>query len=212
MAEQEGVIKFRLRHRVSSACSRDEIRELNAWRSVLFRLGLIGQDPLRYGGFGFGNVSQRLGEAGSRSFLVSGTQTGGKPHLGPDDYTLVKKADIQANIIESRGPIEPSSEALTHAAVYAAAPNVRCTLHVHCPEIWRAVRPLMLPSTAPEIAYGTREMAEAVHALFEAGKLDRMNLFAMLGHEDGLVAFGETAQAAALVLIRQLALAYSLSE
>ncbi|MEN8259610.1 MAG: class II aldolase/adducin family protein [Pseudomonadota bacterium] len=209
MADQEGVIKFRLRHRFSQACELDYIRQLNPWRSILYRLGLIGQDPVRYDGLGFGNISQRLTGTGKPTFIISGTQTGGKPQLIPEDYTVVFEADPQRNVIESKGPIKPSSEALTHAAVYDAAPHVRCVIHVHCPEIWQSTRALMLPSTTSEIGYGTPEMAHSVSRLFKTGQLDRINVFTMLGHEDGVVAFGETAEAASLELIRHLALAFS---
>ncbi|MFM8333814.1 MAG: class II aldolase/adducin family protein, partial [Candidatus Methylumidiphilus sp.] len=118
--------------------------ELNAWRQILFRLGLTGLDPRRYGGLAFGNVSLRT--QGSR-FAVSGTQTGGKPRLGPQDYCLVTGFDLAHNRIHAEGPVKPSSEALSHGAVYAANRSVGCVLltanRLPC------VRRLTLPKASP---------------------------------------------------------------
>src|SRR5262245_13041291 len=162
----EGVIQFAVEHRIAELPERvhgDVARELAAWREVLARLGLIGRDPGRYGGLGYGNVSARLGPFGDvgrgrRAFLVSGTQTGGLARLALAHFCRVESYDVVANRVASVGQIEPSSESLTHAALYDVAPEARAVLHGHAPELWRQAAALHLPITAPAIAQGTVAM------------------------------------------------------
>lgn len=199
--ETEGVVKYRLDFTPAPAPDWSLIADLDAWRSVLFRLGLTGHNPDRYGGLAYGNVSRRLA---GRQFLVSGTQTGGLPRLSAIHYCKVTDFDAEANVLAAEGPIRPSSEALTHAAVYQASESVNAVLHIHSPELWRQAGPLAIPVTDPRIAYGTPEMAVAVQALLADPTL---RLVAMGGHRDGLIALGETVEAAALPLIRMLAAA-----
>jgi hypothetical protein len=199
--ETEGVVKYRLDFTPAPAPDWSLIADLDAWRSVLFQLGLTGHDPDRYGGLAYGNVSRRLA---GRRFLVSGTQTGGLPRLSAAHYCWVTDFDAEANVLVAEGPIRPSSEALTHAAVYQTLESVNAVLHVHSPELWRQAGPLAIPVTDPRIAYGTPEMAAAVQALLADPAI---RLIAMGGHRDGLIAVGETVEAAALPLIRALAAA-----
>lgn len=201
--EPEGVIKFHLEFRESSGPAAGTIAGLNAWRTVLHVLGLTSQDPLRYGGVAYGNVSQRAsgapaGRSTSPQFIVSGTQTGGLDRLTERHYCLVTGFDLYANRLRAEGPIAPSSESLTHAAVYRAAPSARCVLHVHSPEIWRHAKALQVPVVDPKIAYGTPEMADAVGALV---RRHQDAIVAMGGHEDGIIAYGSSLDDTALKLI-----------
>ncbi len=141
MAETEGVIKYRLDFTRGPASPRSLIDSINAWRRILYQLELVGSDPNRYGGLGFGNVSRRV-RAGEPAFVISGTQTGHLPALGPAHYCLVSHCDPHCNAVTAQGPIRPSSEALTHGALYDADPGIQCVLHVHSPDIWnQAQRP-----------------------------------------------------------------------
>ena len=109
------------------------------------------------------------------------------------------------NRISSVGPCKPSSEALTHAAVYRQYPDAQCIIHGHCRDIWLKTEPLRLPHTSADIAYGTPAMAIAVSARFRDS--EQLSWFTMLGHEDGIIACGPTMQHAALELIKHLAIA-----
>lgn len=198
MESAEGVIKYALAFTKAAPPRAASFAAVEAWRRLLFRLGLIGQDERRYGGLAYGNVSIRV-EA--KQFLISGSQTGGRCRLGPDDYCLVTDFDVEHNCIAATGWIPPSSEALTHAAAYQARPSTGCVLHVHCPELWRAAERQSIPTTPKQLAYGTPELAQCLIAMM-AGAAE--NLFALGGHEDGLIAVGATAEAAAWALIRRL--------
>lgn len=71
---------------------------------------------------------------------------------------------------------------------------------------------LGLPHTGADVPYGTVEMATAVEQLFQSGRLTQTSLFTMLGHEDGVVAFGSNMQDAAWELIKYLSLAISIEQ
>jgi len=206
MQEQEGVIKYQLEHTEKPINEKFSLSEINAWRTIIFRLGLIGQDPERYDNLGFGNISQRL-DSQSSQFIISSSQTGHIEHLSAEHYCLVVQADPRKNQIQSCGLYKPSSESLTHASIYAQDGNIQAVIHVHSPEIWNNTAALNLPHISADIPYGTVEMAIAVEQLFQSGDLQRTSLFTMLGHEDGVVSFGVNMQEAAWELIKCLSLA-----
>jgi hypothetical protein len=203
--QAEGTIRFELDFGVSPPPRARTIAELNAWRGLLYRLGLTGQDPRRYGGLAYGNVSQR--ESLNR-FIISCTQTGGKEWLTSDDYCLVTDFDLEANRLCAEGQNPPSSEALTHAAIYAAKETITHVLHIHSPEIWAYHDRLDIPTTAADIAYGTPDMAKAVK---QGVTYEDKPVICMLGHPDGVIAFGRSAEDTALCLLRCLAGALQLA-
>ena len=209
MTQQEGVIKFDLDFTPAPPLAAVAVAELNAWRRILFLLGLVGCDPQRYDGLGYGNVSLRLPPYSAppmeRPFVISGTQTGALAELAAGHYTVVRSCDPQRNRVVAVGPLRPSSEALTHGALYALDPALRCVLHVHSPLLWRHAVYLELPLTDPAAAYGTPAMAVEVARLYAEPAVRAGGIFAMGGHEDGLVAFGTSAEAAGTVLLHWLA-------
>jgi ribulose-5-phosphate 4-epimerase/fuculose-1-phosphate aldolase len=195
---QEGVIKFNPDHRDMPALPATATAALRAWFPILHQTGLLGQDKERYQGYAWGNISLRhpLG------FIISCTQTSGKPALSESDFALVKNFDITANSLTSQGPGSPSSEALTHAAVYQSRPETGAVFHAHAPDIWQQAEKLGLAMTDSRIEYGTPEMAIAI------GELARYStgngVFCMGGHEDGIIAFADNAETAGLLLIKML--------
>jgi ribulose-5-phosphate 4-epimerase/fuculose-1-phosphate aldolase len=211
MKEQEGVIKYQLEHTQQPLGQPFPFSEINAWRTIAVRLGLIGQNPDRYDNIGFGNISRRL-DPGSEQFIISGTQTGHIEQLAPEHYCLVAKAEPHQNRLQSCGLCKPSSESLTHASVYAQDSAIQAVIHAHSQEIWEHTLELGLPHTTADIPYGTVEMATAVEQLFRSGSLTEISLFTMLGHEDGVVAFGRNIEEAAWELINYLALAIGIEQ
>ena len=202
--DEEGVIKFDLKFNHAPPQALESIVELNAWRQILHSLGLTGRDSNRYQGLAYGNVSRRTG---TKSFIVSGTQTGLKSRLSPVDYCLVLDFDLGKNRVQAAGPIKPSSEALTHGAIYASNPHIECALHAHSPIIWRNALKLGIYQTDPSIAYGTPEMGQAVGL---AARDFNVGVIAMGGHEDGVMSFADTVGRAAIELLKCLAKAEEL--
>ena len=212
----EGVIQFESEHEQRELDRNrygDLACDLVAWREIMALTGLVGRDPGRYEGAGYGNVSARVGPPGAaigrRSFLITGSQTSGKRCIDLSDFALVESYDCGANRVLSRGAVMPSSESMTHAAAYDASPLVRCVLHAHSPVLWRRRRALGLPQTDPGIAYGTPDMAREVGRLYRESILPERKILAMGGHEDGILVLGRTAEEAGGVLLKWLARAYT---
>lgn len=199
MTEQEGVIKYRLDYQHSALAKSIDVTEINAWRCILYRLQLIGRQADRYQGLGYGNISRRLAPDGE-AFLITGTQTGHLPSLTRQHFALVDQASAQQNRLQAKGPSQPSSEALTHAVLYQQDPAIQAVIHVHSPTLWQHTMSLSLPHTAADIPYGTPAMAAAVEQILNSGKLTS-SLFTMLGHQDGVIAFGSSIEAATLTLL-----------
>jgi hypothetical protein len=148
-----------------------------------------------------------------KSFIISGSQTSGIPHLDINSYTIVTRCDASAGahgLVEWHGPIAASSESMTHAAVYDAYPQARFVFHAHSHEIWQHAKRLKIPVTNPRFEYGTPEIAGDVKRLFKSGRLKTVGMFAMGGHEDGIVSFGRTADETGMRMISFLAKARAL--
>lgn len=186
----EGVTQYRLDWHYAALPPCLQWADLNAWRTRLFDRGVIGQNPSRYDGLGFGNVSCRLqSDTFPDAFLISGTQTGHWRELPFEQYCEVLQCNVAGNTLRARGPVPPSSEALTHHMVYHSLPAARFVLHVHAPALWQQAQRLGLPQTPADVGYGTPAMAEAVAALIAS---NAGNVVAMAGHEDGILAWGES--------------------
>jgi ribulose-5-phosphate 4-epimerase/fuculose-1-phosphate aldolase len=200
-AAREGVIRFRFDHRREplSPALADLAGGLAGWRRRLVARGVVGQQPGRYGGAGFGNLSARLPPAHGRGFLVTGSQTGRLADLDLAGFALVDSWDAAEHRLASRGLVPPSSESLTHAALYDAAPAIGAVFHVHAPDLWARRGTPALPATAPGVEYGTPEMAAEVARA--ARRPGAAGLLAMSGHEDGILAWGPSPEAAAQLLL-----------
>ena len=204
MSEKEGVIKFSLEYKTAPPLPAADIAELNAWRKIMVMMGMIGQDDGRYAGYGFGNISRRTE---GNSFVISGTQTGNIADLTADHYAVVTACYGAENRVVAEGPVKPSSESMTHGIVYQLDPNIDWVIHVHDPHIWQAAERLGIPQTAGDIPYGTPEMSAAGEKLYAETGMKTQKIFSMAGHEDGVVAFGKTAEEAGGILLNRLALA-----
>lgn len=200
MAESEGVIKFHLDYEVAAA-SAEAIDELNVLRSLMFQLGMVGQDPTRYDGYGFGNLSMRC-ESNPDHFIITGTQTGHMPELTAEQYVTIEQCDIAANSVVARGPVKPSSEALTHAMIYQLNPSIKCVIHAHKPELWRYGLDKGYPCTDQSIEYGTVQMAQEIERLNQNNAFEDRQLLVMAGHEDGVISFGDSIDEAGMAMLQ----------
>ena len=213
---REGVTKFQAEHTSAQLSPQhtQNAAQLLAWRELMVRLRGLGQVRSRYGGLGFGNVSTRTGpypgRRGQRPFLITATQTGGTQCMGLGDLCRVTRYHIGQNSVISHGQQRPSSESLTHGAIYDLGPHIRWVLHAHAPEIWRQRRALKLPTTGADIEYGTQGMAQEIARLARQTTLHEVRILAMAGHEDGVITFGRTAMEAGSALLTAYARAFEL--
>ncbi len=216
MAEQEGVIKYTMQFTQTSPFPSKGLHELNAWRKILYLTQLIGQDPARYEGYGFGNISQRVGPfeenqpPHQRRFMISGTQTGNLAELKAEHYACVLECHPEQNRVVAEGPVRPSSESMTHGMLYALDDRLRFVMHAHSPEIWRQASALGLAMTDEHVPYGSPEMAGEVARLFREEAVQEQGIFGMAGHEDGIITFGKSAQEAGGFLLNYLARSFAL--
>lgn len=199
MTEQEGVIKFQLDFSKNKLLTADDVAEISSWRTIMLQLGMLGQTPLRYDNYGFGNISQRYGT--KQQFIISGTQTGGITQMTASDYALVTACQPEQNRIAALGETRPSSEAMTHGQLYQLDNNINFVIHAHCPQIWQQAKALQLAQTRANVPYGTVAMTLEVARLFRDTDVLQQGVFTMAGHEDGVVAFGNSAAQAAQRLV-----------
>jgi len=180
---ETGVIKFAAKRISPTASAFLALDELNRCREKLLKAGLLGRDN---NGIGFGNVSVRCSaEAG---FHITASGLGDRAILDANDVVQVTGWDLLRNQAEFRGASNPSSESLTHAAIYDADDCVHAVIHAHDLPLWQ--RLLAAGQATPGSAeYGTPAMAEAVKEFVIARKGQEL-LFAMKGHDGGLICCG----------------------
>ena len=199
---EECVVKFHAKHKLGVACSETDIMDLAIWRDKLRMKGLIGQNPAKYEGLGYGNLSQQMGDG---TCLITGSQTGHLEKLTSREFARITGFDPGYNLVWSTGMSRPSSEAMTHLAVYQTNPAARYVFHVHCPEIWLAREALDIPTTDSSAECGTLEMFYIVRRLLEKQENYQKGILAMGGHIDGILAWGKTADETGFNLLALLA-------
>jgi L-ribulose-5-phosphate 4-epimerase len=173
------------------------LAELNAYRRKLLQLRLIG---VHANGIGFGNLSIRDGTA--ENFYITGSATGGKPELTLADCARVVAYDFEKNWLRYEGSAIPSSESLTHAAVYESDPKAGAVIHCHDSKLWAALLN-QAPTSSKADVYGTPEMASEVTRLFNFTDVQSRKILVMAGHEGGIVAFGKDLDEAFVALMRE---------
>jgi ribulose-5-phosphate 4-epimerase/fuculose-1-phosphate aldolase len=173
------------------------VTELNYWRDRLYALGVIG---VTSEGIGFGNMSIRFEPS---AFLVTGSGTGKYEKLSAAHYTLVTGYSVEDNSVLTQGPIKASSESLTHAMIYECGDGINAVIHVHHLRLWKHLLQ-KLPATDKDVPYGTPAMAQEIARLFRETNIAEQKIFAMGGHEEGIISFGKNLDEAGAVLLHQL--------
>jgi hypothetical protein len=145
----------------------DALAQLNACRRKLLEHRLMGVDA---NGIGFGNLSLRDGS--TTSFYITGSATGGLPELTPTDCVRVVAYDFARNWLRYEGAAVPSSESLTHAAIYESDSSISAVIHCHDSCLRRTLLD-RVPTTSEHVAYGTPEMAYEIIRLFKVSDARR---------------------------------------
>ncbi len=183
----EGVVKYDCRWTPGDPIPAESIQMLNLWRDRLYAQNLIGQ--YEDNGISFGNLSIRDPQ-NSHHILISGTQTGYLPQLDPQHYTRVTGWDLAQNQLTCCGPVQASSESLTHASLYQALPEIQAIIHVHDYPQWEYLMD-EVPTTGRDVPYGTPEMALEMERLIRETEVRSRKILVMAGHEEGIISFGK---------------------
>ncbi|NKI36616.1 class II aldolase/adducin family protein [Wenzhouxiangella sp. XN79A] len=179
----EGYTKYRVDWQLDDPVPAEEVAALDAWRRRLYAAGLVGHDPEH--DVGYGNISVRAGDG----FIISGTRTGHIVETDARHYSRVTDYSIDDNVVTCRGPVQASSEALTHAAIYELDAAIGAVVHVHSRPLWTTCKGV-LPTTGASIPYGTPDMAREFQRLYRETALAADGVAVMAGHDDGIIAFG----------------------
>jgi L-ribulose-5-phosphate 4-epimerase len=190
-------VKFRYERAGSELAPFAGLAELNTLRRKLLELQLIG---VRSNGVSFGNLSVRDGV--TNNFYVTGSATGTLSELTLADCAKVVAYDFKRNWLRYEGAAIPSSESLTHAAVYKSDGSARAVIHCHDSSLWSTLLD-RVPTTSKAVEYGTPEMACEIIHLFQIGEVHRRKVFVMAGHEGGIVTFGRDLEEAFAVLMQE---------
>lgn len=186
----EGVIKFKFTLKKAPPLDEGSYIELEKWRVILFKMKLIGEYSSEQ--VGYGNLSRKIA-ATDNEFIITGTQTGKFSNLSGLQYTKVIKCNLVKMNVKAAGPIAPSSESLTHFAIYNACPHINAIFHVHSNDLWQYMIDHGMDATSESISYGTLEMAD------EAKKCignNNSGVFVMKGHQDGVISYGTSIEEA----------------
>jgi len=171
------------------------LAELNAYRRKLIDLCLIGMYP---NGIGYGNLSVRDGT--TKNFYVTGTATGGMHELTLTDCAKVVACDFERNLVRYEGSAIPSSESLTHAAIYDSNETAGAVVHCHNSRLWGALLN-QAPTTSNAVEYGTPEIAYEIMQLLNHPEAQSRKIIVMAGHQEGIVTFGKDLAEAFAVLM-----------
>ena len=190
-------VKFTYERARADIAAFNALVELNACRQKLLEMRLVGLDS---NGIGFGNLSVRDGA--TRNFHITGSATGGLTTLAVTDCVRVVACNLKKNWLKYEGTAIPSSESLTHAAIYESDPLTSAVIHCHDLDLWRTLFD-RAPTTSKSVPYGTPEMAHEIMRLFNGNHVRKRQIFVMGGHEAGIVTFGKDLEEAFAVLMRE---------
>jgi L-ribulose-5-phosphate 4-epimerase len=178
---REGIVKFDLKfYNTPLDVPPQLIDEINRVRALLLEKKYIGVDS---DGVGYGNLSVRYE---NNSFLITGSQTAGCAQLSAREIARVKSWNLENNFIEAEGETTPSSESLTHGAIYQSCPDIKAVIHIHQLRLWKMKSENML-ATPPSLEYGTQNLAQTIAKLLANPNASSKLGILMEGHEGGLL-------------------------
>jgi Class II Aldolase and Adducin N-terminal domain len=121
-----------------------------------------------------------------------------------DAYGLCTSCGIRfrKNWLRYEGVAIPSSESLTHAAIYESDASTSAVIHCHDSGLWATLLD-RAPTTSKSVAYGSPEMAYEVMRLFKGTDLRSRKILMMAGHEGGIATFGKNLEDAFDVVMRE---------
>lgn len=203
---KEGVVKYRPIFVNGKGIDYHEIEDLNKWRQILRKKGLLGNSD----GVDFGNVGKNLIQSGlengSHFLAVTESQTGHKKELTLRNYPVVTSycpEENVATIIKSQfGEIMPTSELPSYFAFLSADPNIRFIYHGHNRKMWENAERLNIPMTSKDAEYGSPKLHYDISVRFP--DIKDIGILGMGGHKDGIFTWGDNADEAGNRMLRFL--------
>ncbi len=180
---QEGIIKFNYELTPAKLIGSQFVKDINQCRSNLIKYGLIG---VNQAGESYGNISVRFNQ---NEFIITASQTGSYQTLESQQLVVIKKCIFEDNKVLAAGEFKPSSESLTHGAVYSSDRRIKAVIHVHSLFLWQHLLNNHFPSTPQSAQYGSLELANAIIELFKDSRVFSQKIFVMAGHREGVVSF-----------------------
>jgi ribulose-5-phosphate 4-epimerase/fuculose-1-phosphate aldolase len=190
----EGTIKFNCEW-IKQPLSISVPKEILTWRDRMYELNLIGY--YENINIGYGNISIKT----PQGILISGTQTGNIYPIQPQHFTLVTDYQLDRNTVKCQGLIKASSESMTHIAVYRCDESINAIIHIHNLTLWQNLMN-RIPTTNKNVAYGTPDMAKEIFRLFAQSQVKQEKILVMAGHEEGIIAFGNSLEEAGNILMK----------
>ncbi|MFH0894604.1 MAG: class II aldolase/adducin family protein [Bacteroidota bacterium] len=191
----EGIIKYNCIFTQADFVVNDEILfRFNDCRKVLSERKWIGEYAE---GLGFGNISIRT----EKGFFITGSGTGGFTVLTKEHIAWVTKCDVDSNTVWCKGPLQASSESMTHSALYAMDPEIKAVIHIHDLKLWDNLAG-KVPETSEKIEYETPEMAHEMERLYVQTNVKNEKIIRMAGHSEGIFVFSSDLNEALKILFR----------
>lgn len=184
MKETDGIIKYQCQWTKAPALATSLCQPLLSAREQVYLKGYIGVDEQ---GVGFGNISQRTRQP--RQFIITGSQTGALAKLSCEHIAKVTDFDLGKNELWCHGPIKASSEAMSHGALYQAAPWVEWVIHIHDQDLWQRFIH-HYPTTSVRAGYGSPALAQEIGHLAARASSRTPQVMVLAGHEPGLIIYG----------------------
>ncbi|MEJ5287056.1 MAG: class II aldolase/adducin family protein [Bacteroidota bacterium] len=183
----EGYIKFKFELVDGNLPEELDISDVNDLRTKVFDLGLIGF----YENISYGNISKRLD---GLNFVITASNTGKYRVLSPEQFTVITFVDIDRNFVKCIGKYPPSSETITHFAIYSTFPNANFVVHFHNSKIWNELKNKKI-TTPDNVEYGTVELARSILNLKSIADISvEVGTIVLGGHKDGVIVFGSNVE------------------
>lgn len=184
--------------RTSPGIADELMLELSAWRSILHKLELFGQNNPEDT---YGSMSVRLADD---RFAISVHQSGGFPELSSEQWTTITSCNLDRSWVDAQGHEPPSSDTLTHAAAYLEDTRIRCLLIARSVDIWQARETLNLPQIPLEFSTGSAGLARAARGVIDQYQ-SRPLLILCAASPGTVIACGSNVRDCASLLVHSLA-------
>src|SRR5205814_3087236 len=124
-----------------------------------------------------------------QEFLYHGFSDGWSPQAVAYGLRASRRRRFKKNWVRYEGAAIPSSESLTHAAIYESELSTTAVIHCHDSVLWRTLLD-RAPTTSKRVPTARVKWREIIRLFTETDVRSR-KIFVMAGHEGGIVTLGK---------------------